>query len=79
MPTFKNDGETITLLVFNPIVARFGIPKKIVIDHGSHFQSNMMSELTTKLGFKKEHFSPYYPQENGQVEVVSKSLKTILQ
>ena len=39
----------------------------------------MMTELSTQLGFKQEHSSPYYPQANGQVEVVNKSLKTILQ
>jgi hypothetical protein len=44
MPTFNNDGETRTLFIFNQIVARFGIPKDIVTDHGSHFQNKMMSE-----------------------------------
>jgi hypothetical protein len=39
----------------------------------------MMVELAFKLGFIHGHSSPYYPQENGQVEVVNKSLKTILQ
>jgi transposase InsO family protein len=39
----------------------------------------MMKELASKLGFKHVHSSPYYPQENGQVEAVNKSLKTILQ
>eukprot|EP00253_Pinus_taeda_P003743 PITA_03743 len=38
-----------------------------------------MSELALKLGFWQEHSSPYYPQVNGQVEVVNKNLKTILQ
>ena len=37
-----------------------------------------MTELTTMLGFRQEHSSPYYPQANGQVEVVNKTLKTIL-
>ena len=44
MPTFKVDGETTTFFVFNQIIARFGIPKFIVIDHGSHFQNDMMME-----------------------------------
>jgi transposase InsO family protein len=78
MPTFNNDGETTTLFIFNQIIARFDIPKDIFTDHGSHFQNKMMYELTSKLGLRKEHSSPYYPQENGQVEVVNKSLKTIL-
>jgi hypothetical protein len=39
----------------------------------------MMIELMSNLGFKLEHSSPYYLQENGQVEVVNKSLKSILQ
>ena len=39
----------------------------------------MMTELSSKLGYKKEHSSSYYPQANGQVEAVNKSLKSILQ
>ena len=30
------------------------------------------------LGFRQEHSSSYYPQANGQVEAVNKTLKTIL-
>jgi hypothetical protein len=52
MPTFNNDGETTAFFVFNQIVARFDISKEIATDHGSHFQNKMMSELTSKLGFK---------------------------
>ena len=51
MPTFKDNGETTSFFVFNQMIARFGIPKVIVTDHGSHFQNNMMTELTTMLGF----------------------------
>jgi hypothetical protein len=39
----------------------------------------MMFDLALKLGLKQEHSSPYYPQANGQVKVMNKSLKTILQ
>ena len=78
MPTFKADGETTTFFVFNQIIARFGIPKVIVTDHGSHFQNSMMTKLTTMLGFRQEHSSLYYPQANSQVEAVNKTLKTIL-
>ena len=39
----------------------------------------MMEELASKLGYKQEHSSSYYPQVNGQVEAMNKSLKSILQ
>jgi len=79
MPTFKDDGETAALFLFNQIIAQFGVPREIVTDHGSHFQNQMMTELTSKLGLRQEHSSPYYPQANGQVEAVNKTLKTMLQ
>lgn len=79
MPTYKNDSETTKLFLFNQIISWFGIPRDIVINHGSHFQNQLMSELALKLGFRHEHSSPYYPHANGQVEVVNKSLKMILQ
>jgi hypothetical protein len=79
MPTFNNDREMTVLFIFNQLVARFCILKEIVTEHGSHFQNKMMYELTLKIGFKQEHLSPYYPQENGQVEAINKYLKTILQ
>jgi hypothetical protein len=79
MPTFKDDGETATLFLFNQIIARFDVPREIVTNHGSHFQNQMMSKLTSNLRLQQEHSSPYYPQANEQVEAVNKTLKTILQ
>jgi hypothetical protein len=79
MLTFKYDGETMALFLFNQIIAWFGVPREIVTDHGSHFQNQMMSELISKLGLRKENSSPYYPQANGQVEDVNKTLNTMLQ
>ena len=47
MPTYLNDGKTMTLFMFNHIIARFEVPKQLVTDHGSHFQNAMMTELST--------------------------------
>ena len=38
----------------------------------------MMTESTTMLGFRQENSSSFYPQANGQVEGINKTLKTIL-
>ena len=61
MPTFKDDGKTTTYFLFNQIVPRFDIPKKIVTDHGSQIHNSMMTELTTMLRFRKDHSSSFYP------------------
>ena len=79
MPIFSNDGNIVSLFMFNHIIAHFGVLKQIVIDHGSHFHNTVMMELSTSLGFKQEHSSPYCPQENKQVEAINKSLKFMLQ
>ena len=65
MLMIKFDGETATHFVFNQIITRFGIPRELVTDHGRHFQNKMMGDLSLKLGYKQEHSSSYYPQENG--------------
>jgi hypothetical protein len=78
MPTFDNTGKITTLFIFNHIIAHFGVPQAIVIDHGSHFRNFMMSELTEKLGLRHENSMPYYPQANGQVKSINKVLVTML-
>ena len=78
MPTYAEDGKNATLFLFNNIIARFGVPRSIVTDHGSHFCNQMMEEMSAKLGFLHENSTLYYPQANGQVEAINKVLKTML-
>jgi transposase InsO family protein len=65
MPTYTNDAKTTTLFLFIHIIARFGIAKSIITDHGTHFCNAMMAKLTSMLRLDHEHSSPYYPQANG--------------
>ena len=62
MPTVKSDGETAAHFVFNQTISRFGIPRDLVADHGSHFQSRIMEELASNLGYKQEHSSLTTPK-----------------
>ena len=61
MPIVKSNGETTAHFVFNQIITQFSIPKELITDHGSHFQNHMMEELASKLGYKQENSSSYYP------------------
>ena len=79
IPTLAADSKTTTKFIFNHVIAWFSVPQAIVTDHGSHFRDYMMAELTSKLGLRHDISTPYYPQANGQVEVVNKVLVTMLQ
>jgi transposase InsO family protein len=79
IPTFNNTTDTTTCFFFNHFITRLGVPLQLISDHGKHFENDIFVELSSKLGFFHEFFSPYYPQSNGQVEAINKVLKTILQ
>ena len=48
-PTSSIDAKIATLFIFNHSITRFGVPKSIVSDHGSHFCNAMMNKLATLL------------------------------
>jgi hypothetical protein len=79
MPTFNNTIDTATRFFFNCVISLFGVPLKLVVDHGKHFENDIFVKLSSRLGFSHEFDSPYYPQSNKQVEAINKVLKTILQ
>ena len=79
MPTFNNIGKIATFFFLNHVIARSGVPRAIVIDHGKNFCNHMMSELTTKLGLSHDNSTPYHPQSIGQVGAIKNILKCMLQ
>ena len=56
------------------IVCRFGIPQSIVSDNGPQFISKAFQQFCTEYGIRNEYSSPRYPQSNGQVKVMNKTL-----
>lgn len=79
MQMFNNIVATTTLFFSNHVIARFGVLKQLVSNHGWHFEDEVWHELSSLLGFQHQYSSSYYPQGNGQVDVVNNILKTILQ
>lgn len=79
MPTLSEDGHTTTQFLFNHVISRFGVPQAIVSDHSKHFRKHMMTKLTTHPGLWHDSSTQYYPQANGQLEVVNKVLVMMLQ
>ena len=58
--------------------SRFGVPKAIISDGGSHFCNKPFENLLAKYGVKHKVATPYHPQTSGQVELANKEIKTIL-
>ena len=60
------------------IFYRFGVPKAIISDGGSHFCNKLFESLLNKYGVKHKVATPYHPQTSGQVELANREIKTIL-
>ena len=60
------------------IFSRVGLPKEILTDQGSNFQSELLAELYRLLHISPLRTTPYHPQTDGLVERFNKTLKDML-
>ncbi|XP_049399978.1 uncharacterized protein LOC125864079 [Solanum stenotomum] len=75
----ENDGNSVAGFLKNNIFSRFGTPRAIINDGGSHFCNKVFSALLTKYGVKQHKVAtPYHPQTSDQVEVSNREIKAIL-
>ncbi len=63
---------------FVQIIARTGIPLKVLSDRGTIFLSKLMTNVYSMLGIDSVQSSPYRPQSNGVVERLHGTLKPML-
>ena len=59
------------------IFSRFGCPRAIISDGGSHFINSHFRSLLKKYGVHHCVTTPYHPQANDQVEVSNREVKDI--
>ncbi|RVX05697.1 Retrovirus-related Pol polyprotein from transposon 17.6 [Vitis vinifera] len=59
-------------------VSKFGVPKAIISDGGTHFCNKPFETLLAKYGVKHKVATPYHPQTSGQVELANREIKNIL-
>ncbi|RDX93415.1 gag-pol, partial [Mucuna pruriens] len=57
---------------------KFGVPKALISDQGTHFCNRVMSSLLEKYGVLHRIAIPYHPQANGQAEVFNREIKKTL-
>ena len=64
--------------IVSNIFSRFGCPRAIISDGGSHFTNSHFRSLLRKYGVHHRVTTPYHPQANGQIEVSNREVKNIL-
>ena len=74
-----NDHRTVVKFLKENIFARFGTPRAIISDGGSHFCNKVFEQVMKKYGITHKISTPYHPQTSGQVEVSNREIKRILE
>ena len=72
IPLANVDQEVVIKFIQRHIIYMFGIPKAIATNQGLVFTGRKVQEFTKEMGIKLLTSTPYYAQENGQVEATNK-------
>ncbi|GJW66301.1 reverse transcriptase domain-containing protein [Tanacetum coccineum] len=72
-PSSKGNKYILTLF------ARFGTPRAIISNRGTHFCNDQFAKVMFKYGVTHRLATAYHPKTSGQVEVSNRGLKRILE
>ena len=75
----RNDASTVVNFVQKHIFNRFGTPRTIMSDEGSHFANRLFARLMSNYGINQAMGLAYHPQSNGQAEIFNRETKKILE
>ncbi|KAI5335268.1 hypothetical protein L3X38_025401 [Prunus dulcis] len=76
--TRTNDHKVVLNFLKDMIFTRFGTPRAIISDGGSHFCNKPFEALMKKYNITHKVATPYHPQTSGQVEISNREIKNIL-
>ncbi|CAN6570909.1 unnamed protein product [Malus baccata var. baccata] len=77
--TRTNDSKVVADFIRTNIFARFGMPRVIISDGGTHFCNRTIDALFRKYSVTHKVSTPYHPQTNGQAEVSNREIKQIVE
>lgn len=70
-----NDSKVVTKFLNENILSRFGTPRAIISDRGTHFCNRSFEKLMKSYGITHKVATAYHPQTSGQVEVSNREIK----
>ena len=74
-----NDAIIVVGFIQRNILSRFGAPRTIICDEGSHFSNNFFAKLMSRYGIRHVMGLSYHPQSNRQAEISNREIKKILE
>ena len=72
------DAETAALAFVELVVARHGVPQRVISDQGTHFTANLFQQMMKVLSTRNVFTTPYHAQSNGQCERMNGTLVQLL-
>ncbi|KAL0551297.1 hypothetical protein IC582_010383 [Cucumis melo] len=78
IPTRTNDSSVVSRFLVSNIFSKFGIPRAIISDQGTHFCNWTIEALMRKYSVQHRIYTPYHSQTNGQAETSNREIKNIL-
>jgi transposase InsO family protein len=66
-------------MFYEIIFPRFGVPRMVISDGGTHFTDRKFHVYMRNHGIRHNVVIPYHPQTSGQEETSNKQIKNILQ
>ena len=79
IPTQHADGKTVIKFLKKNIFCRFGTPRVLISDGGTHFCNSQLKKALEHYEVKHRVATAYHPQTNGQAEVSNREIKRILE
>ncbi|KAH9803520.1 hypothetical protein KPL71_001801 [Citrus sinensis] len=79
IPCKTNDHRVVVKFLKSNILSRFGFPRTIISDGGTHFCNKPFNTLLDKYSITHKVATPYHPQTSGQVEISNREIKQILE
>ncbi|XP_070019878.1 uncharacterized protein [Nicotiana sylvestris] len=74
----NNEAQSVVAFLKKNIFTRFGTPRAIISDGGSHFCNQTFDTLLSKYGVTHKVLALYHPQASGHVEVYNREIRSIL-
>ncbi|KAJ9559628.1 hypothetical protein OSB04_004788 [Centaurea solstitialis] len=75
----RNDTKTVINFLHKNIFVRFGTPRALISDEGTHFVNRMLSAVLNKYNIQHRIATAYHPQTNGLAELSNREIKSILE